>query len=131
MLCCLIWEERLVITLLKIASDSTFNLLFWKKLLAYSMLASAKFDPCVHQSCSVEGNDLNHLVEGNQAGLICSVVFERITRPYPLPHYTQTFSTYQILRLKPLWLKTRRFFHVFPRWASTKHVTPGWAFFVP
>ena len=42
---------------------------------------------------------LNHLVEGNQAGLFCSLVFERITRPYPLPHHTQTFSTYQILRL--------------------------------
>ena len=37
------------------------------------------------QSCSVEGNYLNHLVEGNQAGLFCSIVFERITRPYPLP----------------------------------------------
>ena len=30
-------------------------------------------------------NDLNHLVEGNQAGLIRSLVFECITRPYPLP----------------------------------------------
>ena len=40
---------------------------------------------CVHQSCSVEGNDLNHLVEGNQAGFFPSIVFERITRPYPSP----------------------------------------------
>ena len=39
----------------------------------------------VHQSYSVEGNDLNHLVEGNQAGLFCSIVFERITIPCPLP----------------------------------------------
>ena len=41
----------------------------------------------VHQSCSVEGNDLNYLVEGNQAGLFRyrSIVFERITRPYPSP----------------------------------------------
>ena len=48
----------------------------------------------VLQSCSVEGNDLNHLVEGNQAGLFCSIVFERITRPYPLPPHThkQTFQ---------------------------------------
>ena len=37
----------------------------------------------VHQSYSVEGSD--HLVEGNQACLFCSIVFERITRPYPLP----------------------------------------------
>ena len=42
----------------------------------------------VHQSCSVEGNDLNHLVEGNQAGL-----FECITRPYPLlPSHTIFFN---------------------------------------
>ena len=42
----------------------------------------------VHQSCSMEGNDLIHLMEGNQAGLFCSIVYERITRPYPLlqPH---------------------------------------------
>ena len=42
----------------------------------------------VHHSCSVEGDDLNHLVEGNQAGLFRSIGFERITRPYPspLPH---------------------------------------------
>ena len=52
-----------------------------------------------NQSYSVEGNDLNYLVEGNQACLFFSIVFERITRPYPLPHHTQTFSTYQILRL--------------------------------
>ena len=39
----------------------------------------------VIQSCSVEGNDLNHLLEGNQAGLFCSIVFERITRPTPSP----------------------------------------------
>ena len=32
-----------------------------------------------------ERYDLNHLVEGNQAGLFCSIVFERITRPYTLP----------------------------------------------
>ena len=39
----------------------------------------------VHQSYSVEGNDLNPSVEGNQACLFYSIVFERITRPYPLP----------------------------------------------
>ena len=33
------------IHLLKIASDGNFNLLFWEKLLAFSKLASAKFDP--------------------------------------------------------------------------------------
>ena len=53
----------------------------------------------VHQSCSVEGNALKNLVEGNQAGLFCSIVFECITGHYHLPHQTQTFSTCQILRL--------------------------------
>ena len=38
-------EEAICIHLLKIASDSNFKLLFWKKLLAFSKLASAKFDP--------------------------------------------------------------------------------------
>ena len=32
-----------------------------------------------------KGNDLNHLVEGNQAGLFRSIVFEGITSPSPLP----------------------------------------------
>ena len=43
--------------------------------------------PVLKLSCSVEGNDLNHLVDCNQAGLFYSIVFEleRITRPYPLP----------------------------------------------
>ena len=36
----------------------------------------------MHQSCSVKGNDLNHLVEGNQVGLLSSIVFERITPPH-------------------------------------------------
>ena len=79
----------------------------------------------MHQSCSLEGNDLSHLVDGNHAGLFPRIVFERITRSYHLPYHTQTFSTYQILRLWPLWFQTRRFFHVFPRWASAKHVTAG------
>ena len=35
------------IHLLKIASDSNFSLLFWEKLLAFSKLASSKFDPCL------------------------------------------------------------------------------------
>ena len=38
-----------------------------------------------HQFCSVEGNDLNHLVEGNQVCFFGSIVYERITRPYPAP----------------------------------------------
>ena len=29
----------------------------------------------VHQSCSAVGNDLNHLVEGNQADLFCSTKY--------------------------------------------------------
>ena len=29
----------------------------------------------VHQSCSVVGNDLNHLVEGNQADFFCSTKY--------------------------------------------------------
>ena len=39
-------ERATFIHLLKIASDSNFNLLFLEKLLAFSKLASAKFDPC-------------------------------------------------------------------------------------
>ena len=84
----------------------------------------------MHQSRSVKGNDLNHLVEGNQAGLFCSIVFERITRPYPLPPpHTNIFY---ILNIKALALVVSdKIFHVFPRWASVKHVTPGRAIFVP
>ena len=34
----------------------------------------------------MEGNDLNHLLESNQVGLFrtCSIVFERLIRPYTL-----------------------------------------------
>ena len=41
----------------------------------------------VHQFWLVEGNDLNHLLESNQVGLFrtCSIVFERLIRPYTLP----------------------------------------------
>ena len=56
----------------------------------------------MHQSCSVKGNDLNHLVEGNQAGLFCSIVFERITRPYTPRGGTLIFS--YIRRLGPFFL---------------------------
>ena len=80
---------------------------------------------CVHQSCSVKGNDLDHLVEDNQAVLFCSIVFEHITRPYPLPP-PQT-NIFYIPNIKT---QTRRFFQVFPRWASAKHVTPGRVNFV-
>ena len=80
----------------------------------------------MQQSCSVEGNDLNHLVEGNKAGL-----FECITRPYPLPS-SQTKNFY-IPNIKALALvvSDKKFFHVFLRWASVKHVTPKQADFVP
>ena len=52
----------------------------------------------VHQSSSVENNDLNHLMEGNQAGLFRSIFFEGITIPYPLPPpHTNTFYITNIL----------------------------------
>ena len=38
-------ERATCIHLLKIASDSNFNFAFLKKLLAFSKLASAEFDP--------------------------------------------------------------------------------------
>ena len=78
----------------------------------------------------MEGNDLNHLMEGNQAGLFRSMVFERLTRPYPLPQ-THT-SIFYIPNIKALAVVVpdRRFYHVFPRWASAKHVTIGQANFV-
>ena len=41
--------------LLKIASDGDFNLLFCRKLLAFSKLASAKFDPCSHNTSKDDG----------------------------------------------------------------------------
>ena len=66
----------------------------------------------VHHSGSVEGDDLNHLVEGNQAGLFRRIGFERITRPYPLTLTTQ-----------------KHFVHT--KWASAKHVTPGGPFLCP
>ena len=46
-------ERATYIHLLKIASDSNFNLiLFMEKPLAFSKLVSAKFDPCNCQCCS-------------------------------------------------------------------------------
>ena len=45
----------------------------------------------VHQSCSVEGNELNHLVESNQAGLLRSIVFEHIDPTRSPPTHTNIF----------------------------------------
>ena len=68
----------------------------------------------VHQSCSVEGNDLNHLVEGNQAGLFCSIVFGGITRPYPLPPpHTNIFYIPNIKALA-LVVSDKKLFSCFP-----------------
>ena len=50
-------ERVTCIHLLKIVSDSNFNLLFLEKLLAFSKLASAKFDPCC---LSVSCTKINH-----------------------------------------------------------------------
>ena len=44
---------------------------------------------------------------------------------------SQTFSTYQILKALSLVVSNKRVFSCFPRWASVKHVTPGWGNFVP
>ena len=74
----------------------------------------------------MEGNDLNHLVEGNQAGL-----FECITRPYPLPHHTQNFFYIPNIKALALVVSDKKVFHVFPRWASAKHVDPKQDDFVP
>ena len=77
----------------------------------------------VDQSCSVKGNYLNHLVEGNQAGLFCSIVFERITRPYPLPPpHTNIFY---IPNIKALALV------VSDKMGLCQTLTPGSANFVP
>ena len=85
---------------------------------------------CVHQFCSVEGNDLNHLVKGNQADLFRSMVFERITRPYPLPpSYTIIFYIPNIKALA-LVISDKRDSFIFSLDASVKHVTPGQADFV-
>ena len=68
----------------------------------------------VHQSCSVESNDLNHLVEGNQAGLFCSIVFKRITRPYLLtPPHTNIFYIPNIKALA-LVVSDKKVFPCFP-----------------
>ena len=75
----------------------------------------------------MEGNDLNHLVEGNQAGL-----FEYITRPYPLPSsHKNIFHIPNIKALALVVSDKKVFFHVFPRWASVIHVIPEQADFVP
>ena len=74
----------------------------------------------------MEGNDLNHLVEGNQAGL-----FECITRPYPLPSsHTKIFYIPNI-KAPALVVSDKKVFYIFPKWASVKHVTPEQADFVP
>ena len=41
-------ERANCIHLLKIASGGNFHLFFLEKLLIFSKLASAKFDPCLH-----------------------------------------------------------------------------------
>ena len=73
----------------------------------------------VHQSCSVEGNVLYHLVEGNQAGL-----FECITRAYPLPPSHTKFFYIPNIKALALVVSDKKVFTCFPRWASAKHVTP-------
>ena len=73
----------------------------------------------LHQSCSVEGNDLNHLVEGNQAGL-----FECITRPYPLPpSHTKKFYIQNIKALA-LMVSDKKVFSCFPSISLCKTFDP-------
>ena len=69
-------------------------------------------------------DDLNHLVEGNQAGLFRSIVFERITRPYPLPPPHTNIFYIPNIKARALVVSYKKVFHVFPKWASVKHVTP-------
>ena len=78
----------------------------------------------VHQSYSVEGNDLNPSVEGNQACLFCSIVFERITRPYPLPPpHTNIFY---ITNIKALcFVVSEKFFSCHPYIILYKTCDPG------
>ena len=71
----------------------------------------------------MEGNDLNHFVEGNQAGLFCSIIFEHITRPYPLP-LPQT-NIFYITNIKALALV------VSDKVGPLRNVSPGRAHFVP
>ena len=75
--------------------------------------------------CTVKGNDLNHLVEGNQASLFRSIVFELITRPCPLPPpHTNIFYISNIKALA-LVISDKKVPSCFPRWVSAKHVAPG------
>ena len=81
----------------------------------------------VHQFCSVEGNDLNHLVKGNQADLFRSMVFERITRPYPLPPSHTIIFYIPNIKALALVVSDKRDSFIFSLDASVKHVTPGQA----
>ena len=85
----------------------------------------------VHQSCSVESNDLNHLVEGNQAGLFCSIVSERKTRPYLLtPQNTNIFYIPNI-KARALVVSDKKVFSCFPSMGFSETCDPGRANFVP
>ena len=68
----------------------------------------------VHQSTSVEGNDLNHLVEGNQAGLSCTIVFQHITRPYPFPPPHTNIFYIPNIKVLALVVSDKKFFSCFP-----------------
>ena len=67
----------------------------------------------VHQSCSGKGNDLNHLVVGNQAGLFCSIVFERKTRPYPLPQPHKNIFYIPNIKALALVVSDKKVFYMF------------------
>ena len=84
----------------------------------------------VHQSCSVKGNDLNHLVKGNQADLFCSMVFERITRPYPLPPSQKIIFYIPNIKALALVVSGNKVSFIFSLDASVKHVAPRQADFV-
>ena len=70
----------------------------------------------VHQFWLVEGNDLNHLLESNQVGLFraCSIVFERLIRPYTLPPHKKTCLHTKYKGSSPCGFKQEGFFSYFP-----------------
>ena len=88
------------------------NIIYNKRAIVALNLSPVLCSPV--QSCSVEGNDLNRLVEGNQDGLFSSIVFEHITRPYPLPTpYTNIFYIPNIKALA-LVVSDKKVFSCFP-----------------
>ena len=63
----------------------------------------------------------------------CAEAVEKLVifRKGPPPPHTNIFYIPNIKALVVLEVSDMKVFHVFPRWASEKQVTTGWAHFVP